>query len=244
MILLLVYLSLQVANTTALTSGSISRNRRKSHSRRQWLVSGLTVVCGVLGPAPVTSSLSTANAVDELPTALRRYTALAPLGSPSSTGAKTTGLSLADIAAQLTIDLTQGSTGKGGYFVSGDLTAELFRDDCVFIDPTNSVASLSRYRNALKILFDPEKSAVRLVSPLVINESERTLSGRVRSYGVLQLPWRPNISSYDTSIVYTVDEDGLIYSQAQKWSITASEALLETFTPGVLSSPFKELIGK
>jgi len=59
----------------------------------------------------------------------------------------------------------------------------------VFIDPTNSVASLSRYRNALGILFHPEESPVRMVEPgLVVDESDRTLSWRVRSYGVLKLP--------------------------------------------------------
>jgi len=224
----LIFLTLN-ANALSLASRS---------SRRQWFANGV-VASGILtfdAAAP-----SSASAIDELPSQLRRYTALAPLGPPSTTGAKITGLPLADIAARLTRDLTQGANGRGGYFVSGDLTPEIFRDNCIFIDPTNSVSSLSRYQNALRILFDPDESTVRLVEPLVINEEERTVSGRIQSWGVLQLPWRPRVSSYETSITYSIDDDGLIYSQAQEWSIAASEALQETFTPGSLAPPFSRM---
>lgn len=209
-------------------------------SRRQLLSNGIAA-SGLLGLNGVTVAQSNANAVDELPTQLRQYTALAPLGSPSAMGTKTSGLSLSDIASRLTRDLTEGSKGRGGYFVSGDLSPEIFRDDCIFVDPTNSVSSLSRYQNALRILFDPEKSAVRLVSPLAVNEGDRTVTGKIRSWGVLQLPWQPRVSSYETSIKYSIDNDGLIYSQVQEWNISASEALQETFVPSPVGPPFSHL---
>ncbi len=62
--------------------------------------------------------------VEELPRELRKFTALAPLGDDTATATKAlenklTGLSLEDIATKLSHDLVDGSTGKGGYFVSG-----------------------------------------------------------------------------------------------------------------------------
>ena len=170
-----------------------------SSTRRSWIVKSLVSTSITLG-VPSSPSISIASddtIVDTLPRDLRQYTALAPLGTPTSTGDKLTGLSLNEIASRLSHDLVDGANGRGGYFISGDISTQIFRDDCTFIDPTNSVSSLSRYQNALKILFDSEQSYVQLVEPLEIDESRREISARIRSGGVLQLPWRPRISSYE-----------------------------------------------
>ena len=79
----------------------------------------------------------------------------------------------------------------------GDISTNIFRDDCEFTDPTNSVSSLAKYQKALTILFDPEQSFVELVTPLEINVKTREITGRIRSGGVLKLPWNPRISSYE-----------------------------------------------
>ena len=161
---------------------------------------------------------------------VREYTALAPLGRPLTTGDKHTGLSLSQLSERLANDLQSGSTGRGGYFISGDISADIFRDDCAFVDPTNSVSSLSRYRNALAILFDPQNSFVELLAPLEVDETNNRIRANIQSGGVLQLPWRPRIAPYESKIVYTVDQNGLIESQYQEWSISAAEALRETFS--------------
>lgn len=41
------------------------------------------------------------------------------------------------------------------------------------------------------------------------------------------------ICLFCSTIKWKVDEDGLIESQIQKWSIPASQALIETFTPSI-----------
>jgi hypothetical protein len=207
-------------------------------SRRNWFSqtanNAVVVIAGALSVSP------DACANDELPSIIRGYTVLAPLGKPETTSQKTTGLSLVDLASRLTRDLTDGATGQGGYFLSGDLSTDIFQDDCEFVDPTNRVSSLSRYQKALRILFDPSQSIVQLVTPLTINEEERTISGRLRSRGYLQLPWRPYVKAYETDIVYSVDESsGLINKQAQTWTKSASQALQETFTPNVVEPPPK-----
>jgi hypothetical protein len=219
----------------------------KPTSRRSWL----TQAVGGILVASSSSSSSPAVAVtpDELPSFLREYTALAPLGTkqPQFGAAKTLGLSLDELAARLTQALTHGATGQGGYFLTGDLPTDIFRDDCVFGDPTNRVNSLSQYQTALRILFDPARSTVQLVGPLRVvdvvgdtgttRNEERRISGRLRSRGYLQLPWKPYVTAYETDLVYTVDTSGLISRQDQEWTKSASRALQETFTPSLVDPP-------
>ncbi len=79
----------------------------------------------------------------------------------------------------------------------GDISTEIFRDDCEFTDPTNTVSSLSKYQKAHIILFNPDQSFVELVQPLEIDVPKREITGRIRSGGVLKLPWNPRISPYE-----------------------------------------------
>jgi len=221
-----------------LSSGS------SSLPRRIWLQETLALVIsagagtstGIIA-APLASEASAVadSNPDELPLVLRDFTKLAPLGkgrNPSLEG-KTLNLSLSELASRLEKDLAHGHTGQGGYFISGDLDESLFQEDCVFVDPTNRVDSLTQYRNALKILFDPKESQVELVQPIQINPDERILQASIRSRGVLKLPWRPYITTYESNIIYTIDDSGLIKEQAQTWSKAASKALQESFTPGL-----------
>ena len=201
----------------------------RSVSRRAWFSQTLAIVT-------TTTASSPSIAQDELPSFLRDFTTLAPLGK-KTTSQKTTGLSLDELAQRLTRDLTVGATGKGSYFLTGDLSKDIFRDDCVFDDPTNRVSSLSQYQTALKILFDPSDSVVELVAPLTVDNTERTITGRVRSRGYLKLPWHPYVKAYEADITYRVDDAGLIASQEQTWTKSASEALQETFTPSLIEPP-------
>jgi hypothetical protein len=156
---------------------------------------------------------------------------LAPLGAVKSVGAaKRANLGASAIAAILRDDLVNGQ-----YFVTGNLTREIFDDKCRFKDPTNDVVGLSRYLTALGLLFDPKDSRVELVdikvtSPLTV-EADGTLEG------YLKFPWHPRVDKYAFHTVYGLDADsGLIVSQSQTWSISGAEALKETFTPNAISS--------
>ena len=174
--------------------------------------------------------------IDELPSFIRPYTNLAPLGSPESTS-KTLGLSLDALKDRLEHDLVFGTEHNGGYFITGDLSTDIFRDDCVFTDPTNQVASLSQYQKGVRLLFDSKTSVVELIEPLVVDAEQRTLSGRIRSRGMLKLPWHPYITAYESKIVYTIDASGLVAGQDQLWSKAADAALRETFTPTINTPP-------
>ena len=224
-------------------------------SRRSWLrntVVAAVAGCSVLPEATVSPTI----AADELPSGLREYTRLAPLGPKASrpqgnengaaAAGKTTGLSPEEMARRLSIDLARGAHGKGGYFLTGDLSTDLFRDDCVFEDPTNRVDSLSQYRKALSLLFDPDRSTVELLGDglsIVSRDGLTVITGRLRSRGFLRVaPWNPYVKAYETDITYTLDPDtGLVARQDQVWTKDASEALKETFTPSFNGAPPKSL---
>lgn len=208
---------------------------RKSKTRRLCLRNALLIATAATTGLPQASK-----AAETLPSTLRGYTKLAPLG-PANAGAqfKSAGLSPDDMARRLANDLIRGANGNGGYFISGDISQDLFRDDCVFEDPTNRVNSLSQYQKALTLLFDPERSTVELLgNGLTVerdgeNNGLTTITGRLRSRGYLKVaPWKPYVKAYETTIVYTLDPDtGLVARQDQQWSKDATEALKETFTP-------------
>lgn len=226
-----------------LSPSTISSSSSSAHSRRKWLSQVLQQGGTIVAVAAAAPSASIAS--DELPSFLKDYTKLAPLGTKQQT-TKTTGLSLAQLASRLSQDLVEGATGQGGYFLSGDLSGDLFRDDCIFADPTNRVDSLSQYQAALRILFDPQTSTVELIEPLQVlvddeegEAGQRTIRGRIRSRGYLQLPWKPYVTAYESTIVYTVDRDGLISRQDQTWSKDALVALQESFTPSWVDPPPK-----
>ncbi|CAJ1950005.1 unnamed protein product [Cylindrotheca closterium] len=213
----------------------LSSSSTEHASRRDWLrqTTGAAGIC-LFGSISSPSSATASDSVQELPDVLRKIS-LAPLGKPQTFENKSLNLPLEELASRLTRDLTVGANGSGGYFLTGDLSTDIFKDDCVFADPTNNVASLSRYQNALRILFDPASSQIQLLSPLTIHTETqpKTISGRIRSRGYIQLPWRPYVSAYESDIVYTIDDEtGLIARQDQVWdSKSPSKALRESFTP-------------
>lgn len=205
-------------------------------SRRQWCTGLIAASSSGLLVAGKVRCCNAAPEPNELPLTLRDFTKLAPLGKAKRSSAdKTYDLSLNEIAQRLENDLVHGATGQGGYILTGDLSTDLFRDDCAFVDPTNRVTSLSQYQKALRILFDPELSTIRMVDPLVVDEETRSIKGRYRSRGFLQLPWKPYVTAYESTIVYKIGDDGLVEEQSQSWSKSASKALKESFTPSLFT---------
>jgi hypothetical protein len=162
---------------------------------------------------------------------------LAPLGKAEHVGGeKRVGVSVKEVREILERDLQpieklSDGTFKGAYFVTGNLTPEIFEDDCAFIDPTNTTKSLSKYMNALKILFDPETSSVDLKSIDIVDD--HTIVGVYDCEGYLKLPWHPRVKPYTGTVTWKTNENGLIESQTQIWTgISAAGAIMESFTPG------------
>jgi hypothetical protein len=198
-------------------------------SRRHWCAN---LICSTVGASILPGS---ARSAEELPLSLRDFTKLAPLGKFERSSEKTYNLSLDELARRLQNDLLSGASGQGGYILTGDLSPELFRDDCVFVDPTNRVSSLSQYQKAIRILFDADRSKISLLDSFAVDEESRTIQGRYRSRGFIKLPWQPYVTSYESNIVYKIDDNGLVREQAQTWSKSSSKALQESFTPSLFT---------
>jgi len=153
---------------------------------------------------------------------------LAPLGDVKRVGGdKLTGQSAEQVKDILARDLSEGM-----YFVTGNLTKEIFADDCSFVDPTNAVTGLSKYVTALGLLFDPAWSKVilkdiRVTGPNRI-EADWRMGGWLRTE---YFPWQPRVDPFEGHTIYTLNEEGLIIKQEQTWSISGFKALQQTFTP-------------
>lgn len=115
------------------------------------------------------------------------------------------------------------------YYVTGNLTRSLYRPDCLFTDPTTRVASVEKYTDAVKVLFDPDNAQVDLLSLEIEDESH--LFAKWRLQGYLKFPWHPYVAPYTGTTRYSVDSDGLIYDHAETWSISALDAAKATITP-------------
>eukprot|EP01025_Chloroclados_australasicus_P055705 TRINITY_DN6810_c0_g1_i6.p2 TRINITY_DN6810_c0_g1~~TRINITY_DN6810_c0_g1_i6.p2 ORF type:complete len:262 (-),score=13.99 TRINITY_DN6810_c0_g1_i6:397-1119(-) len=150
---------------------------------------------------------------------------LAPLGKTKRVGAeKLVGQPAEKIMATLEKDLKEGQ-----YFVTGNLTPEIFADDCRFKDPTNDITGLNRYINALKILFDPDRSLVTLKSIRVVSPTQ--IEAEWKLGGFLKFPWNPKIPAGNGMTKWTLNEDGIIQVQEQFLEQPAWKTLLQSFTP-------------
>lgn len=136
-----------------------------------------------------------------------------------STGTKNRGQTLDEVMAIVREDITLRN-----YYISGRLTQAVYADNCFFDgpDPDMPVRSLQRYSDALHGLFDPSLSRYELLE--LKPRGPHTFTASWRLEGALKLPWRPKIKPYVGTTLYELDEDGLICSHTETWSVSALDA--------------------
>ena len=155
----------------------------------------------------------------------------------SSTALKQTGLSIDAIAeiikrdwkSQANIrDLTSGK----GYYITGKLTREIYRDDCFFDgpDPDMPVTGLKKYISSTSQLFDHKASRADLIN-LESNEDQRSVTVHWRLEGILNLPWHPILKPWTGHTTYMIDDLGLIDKHVEKWDISVVDAFVSTLFP-------------
>ena len=66
----------------------------------------------------------------------------------------------------------QTTFSEGQYYITGQIDASIFADDCAFIDPTTNVKGPSFYSNAVRTLFDQATSRADLLSIEVTDGQE------------------------------------------------------------------------
>ena len=132
---------------------------------------------------------------------------------------KTTGLSVDAVKAIIEEDFRSRQ-----YFITGNLTARIYADDCRFQDPTTDVRGLQRYISAVSNLFEPGISSAELLSIVALSDTKIKSDWVLQ--GSLKLPWKPVIPAVHGSTIYSLNGDGLIVSHAEEWDVSAWAAVL------------------
>lgn len=137
---------------------------------------------------------------------------------------KYTNLSIQEIKSIIENDIN-----KGQYYVTGNMTKEIYKNNCRFRDPTTDLVGLDKYISAVKFLFDPNSSKQELLSISVIDP--HTIEAKWRLEGYLKFPWNPHIEPYEGSTRYVLDDSGLITSHEETWDISVWTAIKEFLLP-------------
>eukprot|EP00977_Amphora_coffeiformis_P001686 scaffold326_cov165-Amphora_coffeaeformis.AAC.3 len=119
-----------------------------------------------------------------------------------------------------------------GYYITGKLSTELYRDDCFFDgpDPDMPVQGLRKYLNAASQLFETKTSVAELLS-LTHDPETDLIKATWKMNGVLRLPWRPALPEWNGTTTYHRDKDGLIYKHTETWDLSVAQAFLKTLWP-------------
>ncbi|KAI0566080.1 hypothetical protein FGB62_12g350 [Gracilaria domingensis] len=139
--------------------------------------------------------------------------------TPSLT--KTPQLSLQD-----RLHLIREDFEKRQYYITGRLSSQIYRDDCLFDgpDPDVPVRGLKKYTSATAGLFCRGLSRVDLIDIRI--QPDQTIKAEWRLQGALNLPWKPMIKPFTGCTVYSFDENGLVESHVETWSISALDAFV------------------
>ena len=151
---------------------------------------------------------------------------------PRSMGSKMLRATVADVMPVVRKDIEESQ-----YYVSGRLTQAVYSDSCCFDgpDPDLPVRSLARYTDALRGLFNTRLSRIELLQMEQCGPREFTVHWRLE--GALRLPGAPRIKPYLGCTLYELDDDGLICSHTEAWSISALDAFVSTVFPSFGAEP-------
>ena len=133
---------------------------------------------------------------------------------------KRRGRALEDIAVDLEKEFSDRQ-----YYTTGRLDYSLYTSNAFFDapDPDMPVRSPRKFADALRGLFDPRHSTCTLLD-LQIHDHDAVALWRLD--GVLRLPWRPRIKPFVGETTYHFNDDNLIDSHVELWSIPAADAFL------------------
>jgi hypothetical protein len=143
-------------------------------------------------------------------------------------GEKRLGLSLKEIAEIIRKDWREEN--YKGYYVTGRLTANIYRDDCLFDgpDPDMPVRGVRKYVNAASQLFEYKSTTSELLSLQIHTD---TAIAKWRFNGTMRLPWKPKLPQFTGTTIYYIDSSGLIYKHIETWDISVCQAFVQVFFP-------------
>ncbi|KAK9795947.1 hypothetical protein WJX73_002502 [Symbiochloris irregularis] len=122
-------------------------------------------------------------------------------------------------------DIVRKSFIQDQYFVSGRLPKEVYKDDALFIDPTQQTRGVELWSRAVPALFDWRKCQVDLIDIGVKDPHHIDIRFRLDgkfTFLLLGLRLKP----FTASCVFTTDDSGLIVEQKETWDVPASDLLI------------------
>ncbi|PNH11715.1 hypothetical protein TSOC_001413, partial [Tetrabaena socialis] len=149
------------------------------------------------------------------------------LGAPRPAAAE-------DSPASAVVEAIRQDFVERQYYVTGELSRELFAEDCVFKDPTVEVTGVGPYVKALQTLFDPTASRADLISLRVEGPDRVVLRWRLE--GSLKIGGL-RIKPYTGTTVYTISPDRRVVRHEETWDISTVDAFVSTFFPGFGAPP-------
>ena len=123
------------------------------------------------------------------------------------------------------------------YLWSGQITAELYDEACVFTDPTLSFKGLSTFEANLENLdpwinrFVPAANRRVELYSLRLTDDGEAIEASWRMLGDLALPWKPRLDLKGRTRYTLGGQGGRIRAYDEAWAITPSEALLQLVKP-------------
>jgi hypothetical protein len=159
-----------------------------------------------------------------------------PAGTNKKTNSiKYNGLSLSQLYVLVLDDWKPETDGKG-YYITGKLTTQIYRDDCLFLgpDPDMPIHGLRKYVGVASHLFDYDTSRATLHSLDTVLDDFDTCQALVAKWtmsGILRLPWKPSLPTFSGQTTYHIDEGGLIFCHEEKWDCSVIRAFCHTLLP-------------
>ncbi|KAJ7571031.1 hypothetical protein O6H91_01G146000 [Diphasiastrum complanatum] len=115
------------------------------------------------------------------------------------------------------------------YFVTGDMSMNIYELDCEFVDPFVSFKGLKRFKTNVSNLGSfMEESNLKVLD---WQEDEDKIYARWRFNCVLALPWRPILAATGSTQYYFNKLSGKIYRHVEMWDISPVDGLRQLVKP-------------
>jgi len=113
------------------------------------------------------------------------------------------------------------------YLVSGRITKEIYADNCHFADARDDFGNIGphRWSAAVGLLFDGDKSKLKLTGDIVYDDATRTISiTSWRQVDYFRVPGSPHTPVYTGHVTITLDPvENLITDHIESWDVPADE---------------------
>ncbi|KAI4378020.1 hypothetical protein MLD38_015563 [Melastoma candidum] len=118
---------------------------------------------------------------------------------------------------------------KRSYFVTGNLTLNVYEEDCEFADPAGSFKGLRRFkRNCTNFGSLLEKSNMKLMK---WEDYEDKGIGHWRFSCILSFPWRPILSATGYTEYFYDTESGKVCRHVEHWNVPKMVLLKQILKP-------------